>query len=64
LVNYDFLDVMHNYSEAGSLSGITGLYAAFKVGIFYNTVISEGNKNKNGSNKRGRSSNDSLPFAR
>jgi hypothetical protein len=65
MVKYDFLDVMHNYSNEGNRIDITGLYTEFKVGFFYNIASSGGNKNKNGNNKKGGSSNGShLPFAR
>jgi hypothetical protein len=64
LVNYDFLDVMHNYIEDGSRLGIIGLYTDFKVGIFYNFMGSNGKNNKKNSSKKGRSSNSNLPFSR
>lgn len=57
-VNYDFLDVMHNYNTEGIRIGLTGLYTEFKLGIFYNFHKSEGNK------KGGTSHGSSLPFAR
>ncbi len=61
-VNYDFLDVMHNYKPDGSRQEVIGLYTAFRIGVFYNAF----KMNNNQSTKRtGSSSNESsLPFAR
>jgi hypothetical protein len=65
MVNYDFLDVMHNYSNDGNRLELIGLYTEFKIGIFYNINKSDGNKNKENRNKnRGSSSAGYLPFAR
>ncbi len=66
MVNYDFLDVMHNYNKENLRMKTIGLYAEFKIGIFY-TISKNGNteNSKNGKNKNGKSgSNDHLPFAR
>ena len=60
MVNYDFLDVIHNYDINANRIKIIGLYSEFKVGIFYNF-------NKSGMNriKKGNSSDDNhLPFSR
>ncbi len=66
MVNYDFLDVVHNYNNENLRMQTIGLYAEFKVGIFYTISKSGKNENsKNGKNKNGNSgSNDHLPFAR
>jgi len=34
-VTYDFLDAVHNYNELGERSDYRGIYADFKIGIFY-----------------------------
>lgn len=63
MVDYDFLDVMHNYSGDGFRIETIGIYTEFKVGIFYSFNKSGSNKisgNKNG----GSSKNISLPFSR
>lgn len=36
MVNYDFLDVVHNYNPGGGRMEVIGLYTEIKVGIFYN----------------------------
>lgn len=61
LVNYDFLDVMHNYNTDGSKLKITGLYTEIKIGIFYNLGKSE--KSRNSSNG-GSNITGYLPFSR
>lgn len=49
-VNYDFLDVVHNYDTSGNRIDLLGLYSEFKIGIFYSLEISgvnsKGQKNK------------------
>ena len=64
-VNYDFLDVMHNYTTDGIRLNVTGLYTSLKIGIFYN-IHARGNKKKSQSkSKNGKISNSSnLPFSR
>lgn len=63
-VNYDFLDVVHNYNNESQRIRIIGLYAEFKVGIFYTInkpeIINQKGKKKNG--KPGTFNH--LPFAR
>jgi hypothetical protein len=60
LVNYDYLDVMHNFDQEGNRLKLYGLYAEFKVGIFYNMVRTK--KVKSTSSKY--SLSEFLPFAR
>ena len=60
LVPYDFLDVMHNYDQDGNRNELLGLYAEFKVGIFYN--LSPVKQKKGGSARY--SASEFLPFAR
>ena len=64
LVDYDFLDVIHNYNEEGSRLGIIGLYTEFKIGIFCNVMNSGGSSNKHGTKKGGSFNSGYLPFAR
>lgn len=35
--NYDFLDVVHNYTPTGSDANLKGLYSEIKIGIFYHS---------------------------
>jgi hypothetical protein len=67
MVTYDFLDVVHNYSDDGIRFEMIGLYTEFKIGIFYNFYKSGGEtKEKNDKNKRKKSSSSSnsyLPFS-
>lgn len=67
-VNYDFLDVIHNYAEDNTRHQITGLYTGFKIGIFYtltNPNAKEKKEKKNKGNNRSGTSSGSfyLPFA-
>ena len=69
MVNYDFLDVMHNYSAEGNRLDLVGLYTEFKIGIFYNFNKSGDNNkskqiNKNNSEKGSSSAISYLPFSR
>ncbi len=65
VVNYDFLDVVHNYDSTGNRLVVNGLYSDFNIGIFYNFSKSGVNKNNGKSGKKGKSSNSgNLPFAR
>ena len=65
-VNYDFLDVVHNYGEDGNRQQIIGLYTEFKIGIYY-TINGSGRKkekgNKSKSKKGGASKSSHLPFS-
>ena len=62
-VNYDFLDVMHNYNIDGTRQKITGLFTEFKVGIFFN--LGGNGKRSTSRNKYGNSMGTSfLPFSR
>ncbi len=67
-VNYDFLDVIHNYAEDNTRHQITGLYTGFKIGIFYTlanpNAKAKKEKNNKGKNKSGSSSKSTyLPFS-
>jgi hypothetical protein len=68
LVNYDFLDVVHNYNDEGNRLDLIGLYTEFKVGIFYSFYNPNNLKNsrniKKKSKNEGSSSNSHLPFSR
>jgi hypothetical protein len=57
--NYDFLDVVHNYSSDGTFGDFNGIYSEFKVGIFFQT---KGKGNRSASS--GARNATSLPFAR
>ncbi len=60
LVPYDFLDVVHNYDGDGSRLDLIGVFAEFKVGIFYSlTPFTSGE----GRNKKS-PSQDFLPFGK
>ena len=63
--NYDFLDVVHNYDSSGNRIDLLGLYAEFKVGIFYTTGVS-GSKSKGKSKNKlsGSPGSGYLPFSR
>jgi hypothetical protein len=65
-VNYDLLDVVHNYNtNKKERLKITGLYTELKIGIFYNVNFSNGKKPGHNNLNSGRNSNKShLPFAR
>lgn len=64
MVNYDFLDVVHNYNNINKRMKMIGLFTEFKVGIFF-TIYNSDKNNKKGKKKNGNSgSNDYLPFAR
>jgi hypothetical protein len=63
--NYDFLDVVHNYDSAGNRLDLLGLYAEFKVGIFYTTGVTGSKSKEKSKNKNsGSSGNGYLPFSR
>ncbi len=66
LVNYGFLDVMHNFDNEGTKMNIIGGYLDFKVGIFYSlTPIKESKKKekKKGNGNRKQRAEGHLPFA-
>lgn len=46
MVNYDFLDVVHNFDAEGNRQKLFGLYLEFKVGIFYNILLKTKKKSK------------------
>ena len=60
LVPYDFLDVVHNYDNGGNRLDLIGMYAEFKIGIFYSlTPFKPGEgRNKKSPNQ------DYLPFGK
>lgn len=69
VVNYDFLDVVHNYDSEGNRLQLKGLFTELRIGIFYSTKSASGGSKSSG--KRGKSkgkimpaSNRYLPFAR
>jgi len=68
MVNYDFLDVVHNYNDEGTRLDIIGLYTEFKVGIFYSFFNPENIKNSRSSKKKSKNGSSSvnsyLPFSR
>ena len=39
LVDYDFLDVVHNFDKAGNRLDLFGVYTEIKIGIYYNMYI-------------------------
>jgi hypothetical protein len=46
MVDYDFLDGIHNFDAQGNRQNLLGLYAEFKVGIFYNMALSKTKRGK------------------
>jgi len=68
MVNYDYLDVIHNYSAEGNRLELIGLYTEFKIGIFYNLNKSGDNKsrqkNQNKSENGSSFSSSYLPFSK
>ena len=68
LVSYDFLDVVHNYSDDNIRQQITGVYTEFKIGVFYtinnpNAKEKKDRKNNSKSRKGGTSKSSYLPFS-
>jgi len=68
MVNYDFLDVVHNYSAEGNRLDLIGLFTEFKIGIFYSLNKPGENKIKQkNQNKREKASSSAsvyLPFSK
>ena len=65
IVNYDFLDVVHNYNDKSQRIEIIGLNAEFKIGIFFTINNSESKNNQKGKKKNSNPGTfDHLPFAR
>lgn len=60
LVPYDFLDVVHNYDGDGNRLDVIGVFAEFKIGIFYCLTPFAPGK---GSNKKS-PVQDYLPFGK
>ena len=60
LVNYDLLDVMHNFDPKGNRLELMGLFAEFKVGIFFS--LNQVKKGKGGTTRY--SISEYMPFAR
>lgn len=56
--NYDFLDVVHNYTPTGEDANLKGLYSEIKIGIFYHS--NGGGKSKGGP----KNTRPVLPFAK
>lgn len=52
-VDYDYLDVVHNYTEEGERQGVIGIYGEFKMGFYFNVTSFEPGK--------GRSKKFSIP---
>jgi hypothetical protein len=66
MVSYDFLDVVHNYGEDKTRQQKTGVYAEFKIGVFYtisNPKAKEKKEKKNNSKKGISSISNYLPFS-
>ncbi len=68
-VNYDLLDVVHNYDETGNRLDLTGVFSEIRIGIFYSTKPTSGGKKREAKKSKSKgknipSSNDYLPFAR
>jgi len=69
-VNYDMLDVVHNYDSDENRIEVKGIFSELKIGIIYTTkAVTGGNKSsgKKGKSSRKRSKHSSdphLPFAR
>jgi hypothetical protein len=65
MVNYDFLDVIHNYDNEENRLKLIGLYSELKIGIFYN-FNKTGSEQNNTNNRKsiGTSANSHLPFSR
>lgn len=73
-VDYDFLDVVYNYTTNGERANGSGLYSEFKVGVFYSfgNIYSGSKKESDKANKSDKRKNKSsgnkvnngrLPFA-
>lgn len=65
-VNYDFLDVMHNYTDDGLKQKMTGMYAGFKIGFFFSTGT-PGKSGRSSSVRKGgniTSNGGYLPFSK
>lgn len=45
MVNYDFLDVMHNYNPGGGRLELIGLFSELKIGIYYSVGSKSKGKN-------------------
>ncbi|HCE58051.1 MAG TPA: hypothetical protein DER09_09560 [Prolixibacteraceae bacterium] len=45
-VDYDYLDVVHNYSESGERLKVTGIYTEFKIGLYINITQFEAGKGR------------------
>jgi hypothetical protein len=65
MVNYDFLDVIHNYDNNDERQDLIGLYTEIKIAVFYKFGKSNNRNNKqNSSRQNGNSSDTNLPFSR
>ncbi len=65
MVDYDFLDVVHNYNAEGKRLQVIGLYSEIKLGILFTAGNPAFNiKNRNSKKNKGRAPTDGyLPFA-
>ncbi len=45
VVNYDFLDVMHNYNPGGGRLELIGLFTELKIGVYYSVGFKSKGKN-------------------
>jgi hypothetical protein len=45
-VDYDYLDVVHNFTEEGKRQGVIGIYAEWKVGLYFNVTRFEAGKGR------------------
>ncbi len=63
LVNYDFLDVVHNYNTAGERRKITGIYSDFTIGLTF-LLNNSGKYVKKQAKRNGKRQPANLPFYR
>jgi hypothetical protein len=66
MVNYDFLDVVHNYdTNNDERQDMIGLYTEIKIAVFYKfSKLSNSNNKQNSSRQNDKSSDSYLPFSR
>lgn len=63
-VNYDFLDVVHNYDIHGNNLRLKGIYSELKVGIFFNTAAAASGSSRKGYRRHKAYKRPVLPFAK
>lgn len=44
--DYDYLDVVHNYTESGERQKVIGVYSEFKIGLYFNVTQFEAGKGR------------------